>query len=68
MSERRRCVVGHGEGWPVWGAAIATANEHRVAAVAALGARRLASGAADDVTSLVPLYLRAPAITRAAGV
>jgi tRNA threonylcarbamoyladenosine biosynthesis protein TsaB len=44
------------------GAAIASAHEHRVVALAALGSRRIAEGRADDATTLVPLYLRAPAI------
>ncbi|MBI2724220.1 MAG: tRNA (adenosine(37)-N6)-threonylcarbamoyltransferase complex dimerization subunit type 1 TsaB [Chloroflexi bacterium] len=48
------------------GAAVATPHEHRVTAIATLGARRLAAAATDDATTLVPLYLRAPAITRAA--
>ena len=44
------------------GAATVSAHRHRVVALAALGARRLAAGRADDPTALVPLYLRAPAI------
>jgi tRNA threonylcarbamoyladenosine biosynthesis protein TsaB len=36
--------------------------EARVLAVSRLGARRLAAGQIDNVDSLVPLYLRAPAI------
>jgi tRNA threonylcarbamoyladenosine biosynthesis protein TsaB len=44
------------------GASVATAHAHRVVALAALGAARIASGRADDARTLVPLYLRAPAI------
>ena len=44
------------------GAAIVTAAQHRVVALATLGHRRLVDGRADDPISLVPLYLRAPAI------
>jgi tRNA threonylcarbamoyladenosine biosynthesis protein TsaB len=44
------------------GASVASAHQHRVVALAALGAQRLASGRADDAVALVPLYLRAPAI------
>ena len=44
------------------GASIATANAHRVTALAAAGHERIAAGRADDPTALVPLYLRAPAI------
>lgn len=44
------------------GASIAQANEHRVVALAQLGHQRLTAGRADDVLSLVPMYLRAPAI------
>lgn len=44
------------------GASAASSNEHRVIALAALGHQRLAAGRADDPTTLVPLYLRAPAI------
>jgi tRNA threonylcarbamoyladenosine biosynthesis protein TsaB len=44
------------------GASVASARRHRVVALAALGAQRLASGRADDAVALVPLYLRAPAI------
>jgi tRNA threonylcarbamoyladenosine biosynthesis protein TsaB len=44
------------------GAAVATPNAHRVTALAVLGHERLASSRADDPTTLVPLYLRAPAI------
>jgi tRNA threonylcarbamoyladenosine biosynthesis protein TsaB len=44
------------------GATISQANTHRVAALAALGNQRLASGRQDDALSMVPLYLRAPAI------
>ncbi len=44
------------------GAAVASATEHRVRSLAALGARRLAEERADDAIALVPLYLRAPAI------
>jgi tRNA threonylcarbamoyladenosine biosynthesis protein TsaB len=44
------------------GASAASAHRHRVIALAAVGAQRLASGRADDAVTLVPLYLRAPAI------
>jgi tRNA threonylcarbamoyladenosine biosynthesis protein TsaB len=44
------------------GAAVASAHEHRVVALAALAAQRLAAGRADDAIALVPMYLRAPAI------
>jgi len=44
------------------GAAAVSAHGHRVIALAALGARRLATGRTDAATALVPLYLRAPAI------
>jgi tRNA threonylcarbamoyladenosine biosynthesis protein TsaB len=44
------------------GAAAASANTHRVVALAALGHQRLAAGRIDDPATLVPLYLRAPAI------
>lgn len=44
------------------GAGIALARQHRVFALAAAGAERLAAGRADDPRALVPLYLRAPAI------
>ncbi|MEX2225833.1 MAG: tRNA (adenosine(37)-N6)-threonylcarbamoyltransferase complex dimerization subunit type 1 TsaB [Dehalococcoidia bacterium] len=44
------------------GAAVATPSEHRVTALAMLGHLRLEAGRADDPTSIVPLYLRAPAI------
>jgi tRNA threonylcarbamoyladenosine biosynthesis protein TsaB len=44
------------------GASLASAHQHRVVALAALGHRRLAEGRADDPGALVPLYLRAPAI------
>jgi tRNA threonylcarbamoyladenosine biosynthesis protein TsaB len=44
------------------GAVAVSSHQHRVMALAALGHRRLADGRADDATSLVPLYLRAPAI------
>ncbi len=40
----------------------ASAHVHRVVALAALGHARLAAGRVDDPTTLVPLYLRAPAI------
>jgi tRNA threonylcarbamoyladenosine biosynthesis protein TsaB len=46
---------------------VATANAHRVYALAALGNDRLLRGRADDATTLVPLYLRAPAIGPSAG-
>jgi tRNA threonylcarbamoyladenosine biosynthesis protein TsaB len=44
------------------GATVASADRHRVIALAALGHRRLASGSADDPGTLVPVYLRGPAI------
>lgn len=44
------------------GAATGSAHAHRVVALAALGAARLRAGRGDDATTLVPLYLRAPAI------
>ncbi len=44
------------------GASAATAQQHRVVALALIGHRRIAAGGADDPTALVPLYLRAPAI------
>lgn len=44
------------------GAATAAPAHHRVVALASLGHDRLAAGRTDDPRSLVPLYLRAPAI------
>ncbi len=44
------------------GGSVASAHEHRVVALAALGTQRLAAGRADDAIALVPMYLRAPAI------
>lgn len=44
------------------GATTVTPNQHRVSALAAIGHRRLTAGAVDDATTLVPLYVRAPAI------
>jgi tRNA threonylcarbamoyladenosine biosynthesis protein TsaB len=44
------------------GAFVASAKAHRVVALAALGALRLAAGRTDDPRALVPLYLREPAI------
>lgn len=44
------------------GAAVASPHTHRVIALAALGQERLASGRTDAAETLVPLYLRAPAI------
>jgi len=44
------------------GAAMASSPRHRVGALAVLGHRRLLEGLEDDAISLVPLYLRAPAI------
>jgi tRNA threonylcarbamoyladenosine biosynthesis protein TsaB len=44
------------------GATVVAAEGHRVLALAALGHQRLAKGRADDPTTLVPLYLRGPAI------
>lgn len=43
-------------------ASAASSNAHRVVPLAALGHQRLVAGRADDPTTLVPLYLRAPAI------
>lgn len=43
-------------------ASAASSNAHRVVALAAVGARRLAAGRTDDPRALVPLYLREPAI------
>ncbi len=40
----------------------ASAYAHRVVALAALGHARLSAGRTDDPATLVPLYLRAPAI------
>jgi tRNA threonylcarbamoyladenosine biosynthesis protein TsaB len=45
------------------GATLLPAHGHRVVALAALGARRIADGRTDDPRALVPLYLRGPAIT-----
>ena len=44
------------------GAAVASPHAHRIVALATLGHRRLVAGRADDAQTLVPLYLRAPAI------
>ena len=44
------------------GAVTLSAHRHRVVELAELGRARLAAGRADDATTLVPLYLRAPAI------
>jgi tRNA threonylcarbamoyladenosine biosynthesis protein TsaB len=44
------------------GASLASAHQHRVVALAALGAQRLTAVRADDAIALVPMYLRAPAI------
>jgi tRNA threonylcarbamoyladenosine biosynthesis protein TsaB len=44
------------------GATIVSPPTHRVVALATVGHRRLATGAIDDAGSLVPMYLRAPAI------
>jgi len=44
------------------GASIVLAQAHRVVALAALGHARLAAGRGDDPLTLVPMYLRAPAI------
>jgi tRNA threonylcarbamoyl adenosine modification protein YeaZ len=44
------------------GAIVASSPRHRVVALAALGHRRLAAGDIDVAASLVPMYLRAPAI------
>ena len=44
------------------GATALSAHRHRVAELAELGHARLASGRADEAATLVPLYLRAPAI------
>jgi tRNA threonylcarbamoyladenosine biosynthesis protein TsaB len=43
-------------------ASLIAANGHRVTALAARGAQRLAEGHPDDPIAAVPLYLRAPAI------
>lgn len=43
-------------------AIVASSSHHRVVALAALGHRRLAAADVDDAVSLVPMYLRAPAI------
>lgn len=43
-------------------ASLASPQRHRVVALATLGHRRMTERRADDPTSLVPLYLRAPAI------
>ncbi|HYM15471.1 MAG TPA: tRNA (adenosine(37)-N6)-threonylcarbamoyltransferase complex dimerization subunit type 1 TsaB [Dehalococcoidia bacterium] len=44
------------------GAIAVSAHQHRLVALAAAGSQRLAEGRTDDPTTLVPLYLRAPAI------
>ena len=44
------------------GAVALSAHRHRVVTLGALGYARLAAGRADDAATLVPLYLRAPAI------
>ena len=44
------------------GAVSVPAQRHRVVALAELGQARLAAGRVDDAATLVPLYLRAPAI------
>ncbi len=44
------------------GAVALSAHHHRVVALAELGHARLAAGRIDDAATLVPLYLRAPAI------
>jgi tRNA threonylcarbamoyladenosine biosynthesis protein TsaB len=44
------------------GCRLVPASSARVVAVARLGLKRLARGEADDADTLVPLYLRAPAI------
>jgi tRNA threonylcarbamoyladenosine biosynthesis protein TsaB len=44
------------------GAVVLAASQHRVAGLARLGHQRLAQGRTDDPTTLVPVYLRAPAI------
>lgn len=44
------------------GVSAASANQHRVVALAALAQARRADNRTDDPTRLVPLYLRAPAI------
>ncbi len=44
------------------GAVGVSAHRHRVVALAELGHARLAAGRVDDAATLVPLYLRAPAI------
>ena len=44
------------------GATVIRSERHRVVALATLGDVRLRAGRIDDATTLVPLYLRAPAI------
>jgi len=44
------------------GASVLTSDAHRVIALAALGRARLDAGRVDDAATLVPVYLRAPAI------
>ena len=44
------------------GATVVLPTAHRVVALAAVGRARLDAGRADDLTALVPLYLRGPAI------
>jgi hypothetical protein len=44
------------------GAKALSSATHRVAALATLGHRRLSAGAPDSAETLVPMYLRAPAI------
>ena len=44
------------------GATTITPTEHRAVALSAVGHRLLAAGAVDDAMTLVPLYVRAPAI------
>jgi hypothetical protein len=44
------------------GAEVVRPAQHRVVALAAIGRQRLDAGRADDPTTLVPLYLRGPAI------
>lgn len=44
------------------GAIVSSTADHRVVALATIGHRRLGAGAVDAAETLVPLYLRAPAI------
>jgi tRNA threonylcarbamoyladenosine biosynthesis protein TsaB len=44
------------------GATVASPSQHRVVALAELGNRRIVTSRVDEAGSLVPMYLRAPAI------